>query len=103
MMMCWTEDPEERPNFGDMIKLLDNRMGTIAGYLDMGYNPFIFTDYDSLEHPEYSTIEDLPPTAVTSTSDLERRKPQPKPRTKKPTIHITNDTNSVVYDSGHYY
>ena len=111
-MMSWNEDPEERPAFGDMVKLLDNRMSTIAGYLDIGYNPFIFTDYDSIDHPEYSRIEELPLTeasapAVATDSQAEaaeRKKPQIKPRTKKPTIHITadNETNSVT-DSGQYY
>ena len=103
--MCWYEDPEERPSFSDIVKLLDNQMSTIAGYLDVGYNPFIFTDYDSLDHPVYSRIEDLPASALADSQPAEKRKPQIKPRTKKPTIHITVDnheTNSVA-DSGHYY
>ena len=115
MMMCWNEDPRDRPSFSDMVKLLDNRMSTIAGYLDVGYNPFILIDYDSLDHPEYSRIEELPltealaaPVAAAGNSQArgaERKKPLVKPRTKKPTIHITqadNETNSVA-DSGHYY
>ena len=113
MMMSWNEEPGERPTFGDIVKLLDNRMSAIAGYLDVGYNPFIFTDYDSLDHPEYSRIEELPlpeasapavPADSQAEADSGRKKPQIKPRKKKPTIHITadNETNSVA-DSGHYY
>jgi hypothetical protein len=115
MIKSWNEDPGERPSFGDIEKLLDNRMSDIAGYLDVGYNPFIFTDYESLDHPEYSTIEELPPTATSARLEAdsqqvaeaaERKKPQIKPRTKKPTIHITDDINkncNSVADSGHYY
>ena len=103
MMMCWNEDPEERPSFSDIIKLLDNRMSSIAGYLDVDYNPFIFSDYDSLECPEYSKIEELPlaKASVLADSQVDRKKPQIKPRTKKPTIHITVD--NPIADSGHYY
>lgn len=110
-MMSWNEDPGERPSFGDIIKLLDNRMSDIAGYLDVGYNPFVFTDYDSLDHPEYSKIEELPLAGASAPvvvdpqqAEMERKKPQIKPRTKKPTIHITADNkNNSVADSGHYY
>ena len=113
-MMSWNEDPGERPSFGDIVKLLDNRMSDIAGYLDVGYNPFVFTDYDSLDHPEYSEIEELPlggasAPVVTDSRQGEAaerpKKPQVKPRTKKPTIHITvaDNKNNSVSDSGHYY
>ena len=107
-MMCWNEDPKERPSFGDMVKLLDNRMGAIAGYLDMGYNPFLFSHYDSLASPEYSTIDELPLTvasAASSSADspamARKTKHQINPGTKG---HITdnNEANFVV-DSGHYY
>lgn len=110
-MMTWYEEPEDRPSFEDMVNLLDNRMSDIAGYLDVSYNPFTCTDYDSLDPPEYSKIEELPfggaladQAAADPTSEAERKKPQAKPRTKKPTILITADkeTNSVA-DSGHYY
>ena len=110
MMMSWNEDPGERPSFSDIVKLLDNRMSDIAGYLDVGYNPFVFTDYDSLDHPEYSKIEELPLAGASAPDSrqgeaVERKKPQVKPRTKKPTIHITaaDNKNNSVADSGDYY
>ena len=99
MMACWVEMPEERPSFSDIVKIIDNRMSAIAGYLDVSYNPFIHSCCDSSTSEEYHycKAEELP-------LSTERKKPQIKPRTKKPIIHNRNEPESAVeVDDGQYY
>ena len=40
MMKCWESSPKERPSFSDIYKDVTRVIARIAGYLDVGYNPF---------------------------------------------------------------
>ena len=40
MMKCWESSPKERPLFSEIYKDVTRIIGRIAGYLDVGYNPF---------------------------------------------------------------
>lgn len=91
MMLCWSEEPDERPSFSDIVKIVENRMGAIAGYLDVGYNPFT----NSQECNDVST--EPPP------EPKERKKPPIKPRTKKPTVYVRDEANTATEDEHDYY
>ena len=39
-MDCWKMSPEERPTFKDLCCNVSNFIEHIAGYLDVGFNPF---------------------------------------------------------------
>ena len=43
MLSCWSTDPDDRPTFHDISKTLSGYTETLAGYLDMTYNPFTAT------------------------------------------------------------
>lgn len=96
MMICWCEDPEERPSFSEIVKLVDFRMGAIAGYLDVGYNPFICNSSDSNDY-NYCKTKPLP-----SSQPTDKKKPPIKPRTKKPTVYAKDDVNTAT-DEEHTY
>ena len=40
MMNCWKASPKERPSFREIHKDLSMFTERVAGYLDMGFNPF---------------------------------------------------------------
>ena len=40
MMSCWTKQPDDRPNFSEIVKKISNYTEVIAGYLDINFNPF---------------------------------------------------------------
>ena len=40
MMQCWEAIPENRPSFKEMYAITSKYVESIAGYLDMGFNPF---------------------------------------------------------------
>ena len=40
MMKCWKASPKERPPFSEIDKDLSVFTERVAGYLDMGFNPF---------------------------------------------------------------
>ena len=40
MMKCWESSPKERPSFGALYKEVTRFIERVAGYLDVGYNPF---------------------------------------------------------------
>ena len=96
MMICWSEEPEERPSFSEISKLVDNRMGAIAGYLDVGYNPFICNSSMDYNHCKTKPLLASQPT------DIVKKKPPIKPRTKKPTVYAKDDTNTAT-DEEHTY
>lgn len=100
MMICWSEEPEKRPRFSDIVKMVDNRMDDIAGYLDVGYNPFISpaTSYSRIDNR--GTEQPLQLIATITAS--ERKKPLVKPRTKKPTVHLKVEVTSSVNDEDYY-
>ena len=47
MMKCWTKKPEDRPSFSDVVTTISSYTETIAGYLDINFNPF-----ESKESPD---------------------------------------------------
>lgn len=40
MLNCWATDPNRRPSFSEAATTLSGYIETLAGYLDMNYNPF---------------------------------------------------------------
>ena len=40
MMKCWEMMPEERPSFKELHMITSKHIERIAGYLEMGFNPF---------------------------------------------------------------
>ena len=40
MMQCWEMAVEDRPTFSEICLTMSNFIEHIAGYLQMGYNPF---------------------------------------------------------------
>ena len=40
MVNCWKASPKERPSFREIHKDLSMFTERVAGYLDMGFNPF---------------------------------------------------------------
>ena len=35
---CWMENPEDRPNFYNLVSIISRRLESIAGYLDLRLN-----------------------------------------------------------------
>lgn len=105
MMMCWNEQPEKRPSFSDIVRVVENRISVIAGYLDVGYNPFISPSQDGEQeeigetHTVRRNWEQPAPLPAAAGG---KPKPPIKPRKIKPTIRI-NDTANAAVDEGHYY
>ena len=40
MKKCWEMEPDKRPSFKELHTLTSNYIEQIAGYLDLGFNPF---------------------------------------------------------------
>ena len=40
MIQCWKMSPEDRPNFKEIYYRLSKFIERIAGYLEIGFNPF---------------------------------------------------------------
>ena len=40
MMKCWEAAPDDRPSFKELHKAISKYTECIAGYLEIGYNPF---------------------------------------------------------------
>ena len=40
MRHCWEKAPEDRPTFKELYTSLSKYIERIAGYLELGYNPF---------------------------------------------------------------
>lgn len=36
MMKCWKEDPQERPQFAELVKIVEDMLGVGMDYLDLG-------------------------------------------------------------------
>ena len=105
-MMCWNEQPEKRPSFSDIVRMVDNRISVIAGYLDVGYNPFISPSQDGEQEKIGETHgcnwEEPAPLPAAVGGNSEKPKSPVKPCKKRPVIQINDDPNPVV-DEGHYY
>ena len=41
MTNCWETIPEDRPTFKELSKSTSKYLEHIAGYLEMGFNPFV--------------------------------------------------------------
>lgn len=41
MMKCWDIVPENRPCFKELYMITSKHIERIAGYLEMGFNPFV--------------------------------------------------------------
>ena len=41
MKQCWKTTPEDRPTFKELCSTLSKSIERIAGYLQIGYNPFM--------------------------------------------------------------
>lgn len=88
MMTCWSPNPNERPTFKEIVKILSGYTETLAGYLDMNSNPFISSC-------EFQRDGDRPseglmvPNKLTAlyynvTSKLRGRSRSPKSKSKSP-------------------
>ena len=95
-MTCWSEEPEDRPSFSKISKLVDSRMGAIAGYLDVGYNPFIYNSSTDYNHHKTN------PLIASQPADIVIKKPPIKPRTKKATVYAKDEANTAT-DYEHIY
>ena len=40
MRHCWEKAPEDRPTFKELYMCLNKSIENVAGYLEMGFNPF---------------------------------------------------------------
>ena len=40
MMRCWEGSPNDRPSFSEINEDVSRLIEHVAGYLDMGFNPF---------------------------------------------------------------
>ena len=40
MINCWEKAPEDRPTFKQLCARLNRHIERVAGYLEMGFNPF---------------------------------------------------------------
>ena len=40
MMQCWKMSPEDRPTFKELYSSVSKFIERIAGYLEIGFNPF---------------------------------------------------------------
>ena len=38
MCECWTEDPDKRPNFSNLVSTISGRLEEIGGYMDLRGN-----------------------------------------------------------------
>ena len=95
MMMCWSEEPDERPSFSEILKLVDCRMGAIAGYLDFGYNPFICSSSMYYNHCKTNPPQPSQPT--------DKTKPVIRPRMKNPTVYAEDEANTASDDEHTYF
>ena len=60
MLKCWTEQPEKRPSFADLVPTLTGILEEVAEYLDFSIlsSCETKTDYDHLEQKtDYDHIE----------------------------------------------
>ena len=52
MLQCWEAMPEKRPSFGILYKNTSKYIEGIAGYLEIGFNPFAGHDYSGTKEME---------------------------------------------------
>ena len=55
MMKCWEMKPENRPSFKELHLSISKYIERIAGYLEMGFNPFGVTSFTTSQEVESST------------------------------------------------
>ena len=52
MQNCWEKSPKDRPTFKELHLKLNQYIEHIAGYLEMGFNPFATEDVPTNEEGE---------------------------------------------------
>lgn len=57
MIECWTASPDARPSFKQLYTDISKYIGRIAGYLEIGFNPFAGKD-ESLSKVQ-TAVEDI--------------------------------------------
>ena len=95
--MCWSEEPDERPSFSEILKMVDNRISAIAGYLDFGYNPFICNGSTYYNHCKTN-----PPL---TTQPTDKMRTLTRPCMKNPNVYAKDyETNTASEsDEEHTY
>ena len=48
MTKCWEVDPQNRPSFKELHSNISKYIERIAGYLELGFNPFLTRDGASM-------------------------------------------------------
>ena len=54
MMKCWEMMPEDRPSFKELHVITSKYIERIAGYLEMGFNPFTGMGFTVVEEVQSS-------------------------------------------------
>ncbi len=82
MRNCWATDPEKRPTFNDIVRTLSGYTETLAGYLDMNYNPFTSGDDHKLiiEDGFNNDILTHPDQLAALYDDMPKKSPRASPR-----------------------
>ena len=57
MMKCWELLPENRPSFKELYENTSKYIEHIAGYLEMGFNPFAGMEFTMTEEVQASVDE----------------------------------------------
>ena len=105
MMQCWSTDPNKRPAFNDIARTLSGYIETLAGYLDMNFNPFSSPTQerksslengisnDVLKYPEQlaALYDNIPRTKVRSPRASPRASPLPSPSAMNANRGFTNN------------
>ena len=52
MRQCWETVPEDRPTFEELYSIVSKCIERMAGYLEIGYNPFISGEEKGHEEEE---------------------------------------------------
>ena len=96
MMSCWSPDPEQRPTFSEIVKVLSCYTETLAGYLDMISNPFVSSFNSALQRDcrLQSLVNSRPNNKLTAlyynvASKLRGRSTSPKLKSPKSSPRIS--------------
>lgn len=103
MEKCWCTNPNKRPAFNEIATTLSGYTETLAGYLDMNFNPFVSDQeqkltenggYDILTRPDQlAALYDKLPRKSKSPRSSPRASPRisplPSPREEGP-AQLTN-------------
>ena len=58
MMQCWVTAPEDRPTFKELYLTTSNYIEHMAGYLQLGFNPFAERNVGEREEGEEKTEQE---------------------------------------------